>query len=343
MKNLLTKMLCLFLLLMVVFVLPGCREKDKYKITVSEVAHSVFYAPFYVAINEGYFEEEGLTIELILGNGANNVMASLLSGDAQIGLAGAEATIYVYNQGQKDYAINFCQLTQKDGNFLVGREKVDQFDWNSLKGKSILGGRQGGMPVMVLEYALKQKGLLVGQDDESVIDNGGVNVRTDIQFAALAGAFTSGEGDYVTLFEPTATLTEKAKEGYILASLGEQTDLIPYTNYFCNKSYMEKNEDVIQKFTNAIYKGVKYVYSHTPEEIAKSIHSHFTSSTIEELTTVMERYLAIEAWAKSPVLNKEAYELFLDIMEEANELDERTPYEKIVETKFAKSTIENIK
>ncbi len=341
MLNYFKKTMCLLILLTVILVIPGCSKKDKYKITVSEVAHSVFYAPQYVALTQGYFEEEGLEVELVLGNGANNVMASLLSGDAQIGLAGAEATIYIYNQGQKDYAINFCQLTQKDGNFLVGREKVDEFDWNSLKGKSILGGRQGGMPVMVLEYALKQKGLLVGQDDESVLEQGGVNVRTDVQFAALAGAFTSGEGDYVTLFEPTATLTEKAKEGYILASLGEQTGLIPYTNYFCNKSYMEENEDVIQKFTNAIYKGVEYVYTHTPEEVAKAIHPYFTSSTIEELTIVMERYLSIEAWAKTPVLNKEAYELFLDIMEEANELDKRTPYDKIVETKYANKTLKD--
>ena len=339
MKNLFKKIMCMFLLLMVVFALPGCKESNRYKITVSEVAHSVFYAPFYVAINEGYFEEEGLEIDLILGNGANNVMASLLSGDAQIGLAGAEATIYVYNQGQNDYAINFCQLTQRDGNFLVGREKQENFDWNELKGKSILGGRQGGMPVMVLEYALKQKGLLVGQDDESVIKKGGVNVRTDVQFAALAGAFTSGEGDYVTLFEPTATLTQNANEGYILASLGEQTGLIPYTNFFCNKSYIEKNKDIIQKFTNAIYKGVNYVYAHDPSLVANSIHSHFTSSTIEELTIVIQRYLSIEAWAKSPVLNKEAYELFLDIMEEANELDKRTPYEKIVVTKYAEESL----
>lgn len=335
MKSFYKKILCLLIVFMTSLLLTGCSKKDKYKITVSEVAHSVFYAPQYVALTQGYFEEEGLEVELILGNGANNVMASLLSGDAQIGLAGAEATIYVYNQGQKDYAINFCQLTQKDGNFLVGREKVDEFDWNSLKGKSILGGRQGGMPVMVLEYALKQKGLLVGQDDSSVLEKEGVNVRTDVQFAALAGAFTSGEGDYVTLFEPTATLTEKAGEGYILASLGEQTGLIPYTNYFCNKSYMKENEDVIQKFTNAIYKGVQYVYTHTAEEIALAIHPYFTSSTVEELTTVMERYLSIRAWAESPVMNKEAYELFLDIMEEANELDQRTPYEKIVETKYA--------
>lgn len=343
MKSFLNKIFIFFMILVSSLMVTGCNKKDRYTITVSEVAHSVFYAPAYVAMTEGYFEEEGLKVNLILGNGANNVMASLLSGDAQIGLAGAEATIYVYNQGQKDYAVNFCQLTQKDGNFIVGREKVDDFDWNSLKGKEILGGRQGGMPVMVLEYALRQKGLLVGQDDPTVIEKGGVNVRTDVQFAALAGAFTSGEGDYVTLFEPTATLTEKANEGYVLASLGEQTDLIPYTNYFCNKSYLEKNEDIIQKFTNAIYKGVLYVYSHTPEEIAKAIQPFFTSSTIEELTIVMERYLSIDAWAHTPVMNKEAYNLFLDIMEDANELDYRTPYEEIVTTKYAEEAYKNIK
>lgn len=339
MLNLLKKVFCFILLSSSLFMITGCKKENRYEITVSEVAHSVFYAPAYVAMNEGYFEEEGLKINLILGNGANSVMASLLSGDAQIGLAGAEATIYVYNQGQKDYAVNFCQLTQKDGNFLLGREEVEEFDWNSLKGKTILGGRQGGMPVMVLEYALKQKGLVVGQDEPSIIEEGGVNVRTDVQFAALAGAFTSGEGDYVTLFEPTATLTQNAKEGYIVASLGEQTDNIPYTNYFCSKSYMEENPDIIQKFTNAIYKGVQYVYSHTALEIATSIQSFFTSSTIEELTIVMERYLAIEAWAKTPVMDKDSYELFLDIMEEANELDKRTPYEKIVETKYALESI----
>lgn len=341
MKSFIKKIILTLLILCGVISISGCTKKDKYEITVSEVAHSVFYAPAYVAMTNGYFEEEGLKINLILGNGANNVMASLLSGDAQIGLAGAEATIYVYNQGQKDYAVNFCQLTQKDGNFLLGRNKQEQFDWNELKGKSILGGRQGGMPVMVLEYALRKKGLLVGQDDQSIIEKDGVNVRTDVQFAALAGAFTSGEGDYVTLFEPTATLTENAGEGYILASLGEQTDLIPYTNYFCNKSYLDKNPDIIQKFTNAIYKGIQYVYSHSASDIANKIYPFFTSSTIEELTTVMERYLSIEAWTHSPVLDKNGYELFLDIMEQANELEKRTPYEQIVSTKFALETIKN--
>ncbi len=340
MRNFVRKTFVFFVLLALTLTVVGCGKNDKYSITVSEVAHSVFYAPSYVAMSQGFFEEEGLKVDIVLGNGADKVMASLLSKDAQIGLAGAESTIYVYNEGQQDYAVNFAQLTQRDGNFLLGRENVTEFDWNMMKGKSILGGRKGGMPVMVLQYALRQKGLLVGQDDTTVLANGGVNVRTDVQFAALAGAFAGGEGDYVTLFEPTATITQNAKEGYILASLGEQTGTIPYTNYFCTKSYMEQNEDVIQKFTNAIYKGACWVYSHTAREVAEAIQSFFTSSTIDELTTVMERYMAIEAWAKTPVMDKAAYELFLTIMEEAGELSTRTPYDKIVETKFAKKAIE---
>ncbi len=340
MKNLLKKVVCFFLLVLFSVSFTACKKKDQYHITVSEVAHSVFYAPGYVAMSQGFFEEEGLTVDIVLGNGADKVMASLLSKDVQIGLAGAEATIYVYNEGQEDYAINFAQLTQKDGNFLVGRSEEENFTWSALAGKSILGGRKGGMPEMVLEYALKLNGLTVGRDDPSIMDKGGVNVRTDVQFAALAGSFASGEGDYVTLFEPTATLTQNAKEGYILTSLGEVTGVIPYTNYFCTKSYLEKNEDVIQKFTNAIYKGSCWVYSHSAEEVAKAIQPYFTDSTLQELTTVMNRYLSIEAWAKSPVLNKDAYELFLDIMIEAGELTTRTPYEKIVNTKFAQQAIQ---
>ncbi len=341
MKSLVKKISVILFLFFITFSITACNKKDKYKITVSEVAHSVFYAPSYVAMSQGFFEEEGLTIDLILGNGADKVMASLLSKDVQIGLAGAEATIYVYNEGQEDYAINFAQLTQRDGNFLVGRNENNDFNWNSLKGSSILGGRKGGMPEMVLEYALKLNGLKVGRDNKDIINDGGVNVRTDVQFAALAGAFASGEGDYVALFEPTATITQNAKEGYILASLGEVTGVIPYTNYFCTKSYLENNEDVIQKFTNAIYKGSKWVYSHSPEEVAEAIHQYFPDSTISELTEVMKRYLSIEAWAKTPVLNKDAYELFLDIMEEANELTSRTPYEKIVNTTYALKAIQN--
>lgn len=323
--------------------LSACENDGLVKITVSEVAHSVFYAPSYVALEKGYFEEEGLDVELVLANGADKVMASLLSKDAQIGLGGCEATIYVYNQGQEDYCVNFAQLTQRDGNFLVSREDEKDFDFSSLKGKTILGGRRGGMPEMVLEYALKLKGLNVGRDDESVIANGGVNVRTDVQFAALAGSFASGEGDYVVLFEPTATLTENAKQGYIVSSLGEITGYIPYTNYFCLNSYLNENEEVVEKFIRALYKGVQFVLSNSSEEIAKIIHPQFTSNTIEELASCIERYKAIDAWKADPILNKEGYELFQNIMEMANELDKRCPYEKIVNTNIATKVVNEYK
>lgn len=314
----------------------GCK-KDRYEIVISEVAHSVFYAPQYVAMTEGFFEEEGLDVSYITSNGANFVMSALLSNSAQIGLAGAEASVYIYEEGQEDYAINFAQLTQKDGNFLIGREPIENFKYSMLKGSEILGGRRGGMPEMVLEYALKQNGLQVGRDDPSAE----VNVRTDVQFAVLAPNFINGEGDYVVLFEPTGTILEKNKQGYVLASLGEETGIIPYTNYFVTKSYMEKNPDIIQKFTNAIYKASVWVYSHTAAEVAQSCLPFFPDSTLNDLTKVMQRYMDIEAWAKTPEMTKEAYERFLDIMEEAGELPGRAPYDKIVNTSFAKKAVDD--
>lgn len=331
------KNLILLLFLVLTLMLVGCRKKDPTEIVIAEVTHSVFYAPQYVALSEGFFEEEGLNVSYITTPGADKVMAALLSGDCDIGLAGAEASIYVYNQGQEDYAIMFAQLTQKDGDFLVGREKVNNFDFAMLKGKEILGGRRGGMPEMVLEYALKLNGLDVGRDDPTKE----VNVRTDVQFAALAGAFTSGQGDYVVLFEPTATLLENEGKGYVLTSMGNETGIIPYTNYFCTKSYMEDNPEIVQKFTNAIYKAQQWVYSHTPEEIAMSCITHFPESTLTDLTKVMKRYKDVEAWAKKPLLEKENFERFMDIMEEANELDERAPYDKIITPKYANEAMKN--
>lgn len=328
------KIFGIVVLLLLAVTISGCR-KNKYSITISEVAHSVFYAPQYVAMTEGFFEEEGLDVSIITSNGANYVMSALLSNSAQIGLAGAEASIYIYEEGEKDYAINFAQLTQKDGNFLIGREKIDNFKYSMLESSEILGGRRGGMPEMVLEYALKQNGLEVGRDDPTA----SVNVRTDVQFAVLAPNFISGEGDYVVLFEPTGTLLEKNNQGFVLASLGEETGIIPYTNYFTTKSYMEENEDIIQKFTNAIYKASLWVYSHTAKEVAQSCLPFFPDSTLNDLTIVMQRYMDIEAWAPTPIMAEESYNRFLDIMDEAKELPARTPFDKIVNTTFAKNAV----
>ncbi len=329
------KNLILLMLLVLGIMLVGCEKKKATDITIAEVTHSVFYAPQYVALSQGFFEEEGLNVDFVTTPGADKVMAALLSGDTQIGLAGAEASIYVYNEGQKNYAINFAQLTQKDGNFLVGREKIENFNFDMLKNTTILGGRRGGMPEMVLEYALKQNGLEVGRDDPTKE----VNVRTDVQFAALAGAFSSGQGDYVILFEPTATIFERAGNGHVITSMGEETGIIPYTNYFATKSYMEKNPEIIQKFTNAIYKAQKWVYSHTAKEVAEACLKFFPDSSLTELTMVMDRYMKVEAWAKTPELKLDSFNHFLAIMEEAGELSTRPPYDKIVTTKYAKEAI----
>ena len=336
------KYLIAFVLSFSFIVISGCScKKDDdglTKITIAEVTHSVFYAPQYVAASKGFFEEVGLKVTFVNANGADKTMAALLSKDAQIGLMGSEASIYVYNEGQKDYAINFAQLTQKDGSFLVGREKIENFDISMLEGAEILGGRLAGMPEMVLEYILKNAGLEVGVNDSTK----DVNVRTDVQFAAMAGAFTSNEGDYVSLFEPTASNLEKQNEGYIVASLGALSGNIPYTSYSTLKSYMNKNSDIIQKFTNAIYKAQKWVYEHTDEEVAKAISSFFTDTSLADLTTAVKNYRSIEAWAKDPTLTVESLSKLMDIIELAGQLDKRAPYDKIVTTEYARNAIESL-
>lgn len=260
--------LLLIIPLALTVLLSGCSEDGLKKVTIAEVTHSVFYAPQYVAIEVGFFEEEGLDVDLLLTQGADKTMAALLSNEAQVGFMGPEATIYVYNQASKDFAINFAQVTKRDGNFLLSRTESPNFSFEDLKGKTIIGGRKGGMPEMILEYVLKTQGLTLGENTA----NGEVNVRTDIQFAAMGGAFTGGEGDFVTLFEPTATQVEQSGDGYIVISMGQISGEIPYTTYSALGSYMTENPQVIQQFTNAIYKGEQYVATHSAEEIAESLH-----------------------------------------------------------------------
>ena len=314
----------------------GCKKDNGLtKITVAEVTHSIFYAPQYLADSLGFFKDEGLEVSFVNTNGADKTMAALLSKDAQIGLMGPEASMYVYLNGQKDYAINFAQLTQKDGSFLVGRTNIDNFDISMLSGKEILGGRKAGMPEMVLEYILKNAGLEVGRDDPSKE----VYVRTDVQFAAMAGAFTSGEGDYVSLFEPTASNLEKAGNGYIVASLGELSGNVAYTAYSALGSYIKDNEDTIQKFTNAIYKAQKWIYEHTDTEVAEAISKYFSDTSKEDLAIAIGNYRKIEAWSKTPTLTKEALNKLMDIIELAGELDSRVEYEKIVTTKYSEEAL----
>lgn len=331
------KILCILLAAFTIasaVMFTGCSKKELLKIRLNEVTHSVFYAPQYVALNLDFFKEEGLEIELTNGGGADKVMTAVLSGQSDIGLAGPEATIYVYNEGKEDYAKVFAQLTKRDGSFLVGRKAEPDFKWSNLKGKSIIGGRKGGVPEMTLEYVLKKNGLTPGKD---------VDVDTSVQFNLMAGAFTGGQGDYVTLFEPTASMVEKEGKGYILASVGKESGEIPYTAYFAKKSYIEKNKNVVQKFTNAIYKGQLWVDSHTPEEIAKIIKQSFPDTDEELLVTVAERYKDQDAWNKDPVLKKESLDLLQKVIQEAGELKKAAPYEQLITTEFAEIAIKSIK
>ena len=337
------KLRCLMALILVPLTLSACAqtpvaEEEMVDITLGEVAHSIFYAPQYYALNEGYFAEEGLNVELVNLNGADKVMTALVSDEIQIGLMGPEASIYVANQNSEDYAINFAQLTKRDGSFLVGREPVEDFDFSDLKGE-ILGGRLGGVPEMTLEYVLKTNGLDIGIDDPSKE----VNVRTDIQFAAMAGSFLAGEADYTTLFEPTATEIEKEGRGYIIASIGQYSGEIPFTAYSASNKYISEHPEIIQAFTNAVYKAQVAMQETPAEEIAAAIQPYFTDMELEDIVTVMERYRSIDAWCTNPVFEQSSFEKLMDVMALAGQLDKRASYEKIVDNTFAQQAIDNAK
>jgi len=295
------------------------------------VAHSIFYAPQYVAIEEGYFADEGIDLTLVNGGGADKVMTAMVSGEADIGFMGSEASIYTYAGGEDDYAVNFAQLTQRAGNFLVGREPEEDFEWSDLVGKKVLGGRAGGMPQMVFEYILKKHRI----DPKADLD-----IDQSINFGLTAAAFTSDDSDYTVEFEPFATGLEMEGNGYVVASLGEESGYVPYTAYCAKKSYMEENPEIIQKFTNAIQKGMDYVNSHTADEIAKVIHPQFKETPIENVTKIVERYKTQDTWKKDLVFEKESFDLLQNILEEAGELPARVPYEDLVTTEFAKSALQ---
>ena len=303
-------------------------------ISVNEVTRSVFYAPQYVAIANGYFAEEGLNIELTTGQGADKVMTAVIAGQSDIGFAGPEASIYIYNEGKEDYAQVFAQMTQRDGSFLVSKEPTDNFKWTDLKGKTVIPGRKGGVPYMTLEYVLKQNG--IDPQKDLVLDD-------SISFDLMAGAFAGGDAEYVTLFEPTASATEKAGKGYIVASVGEAAGEIPYTAYFASKSYIEKNPEIIQGFTNAIYKGQKYVQEHTAAEIAELIKDFFADTDIEMLTTAIQSYMDIDAWKSDPILKEESFDLLQTVMKEAGELEKEADYDKVINNSFAEKAVKEIK
>ena len=323
------KLFLLLTIIVMVVSLCACSEGGLTTVSVSEVAHSVFYAPQYAAIKLGYFEEEGLTIDLINGQGADKVMTAVLSDQVDIGFSGPEAAIYVYNEGKEDYPRVFAQMTKRDGAFIVGREPNENFSIEDLKGKYIIGGRKGGVPEMTLEYVIKNAGLSLNE----------LEIDTGIQFANMGGAFTGGLGDYVALFEPTASALEQEGKGYVLASIGELSGEIPYTAYYAKASYIKENPEIIQGFTNAIYKGQQWVRSASAKEIAEAIADFFPDTDVEILKKVAERYKTIDAWNSDPILTEDSLSRLQDVMEEAGELDARAPYEAIVDTSFAENAV----
>ena len=310
----------------------GCKEKENEvtKITLNEVAHSIFYAPQYVALENGYFTQEGLDLELVTGYGADKTMAAVISGEAQIGFMGAEASVYAYLEGATDPVINFAQGTQRAGNFLVAREEMADFQWSDLKGKEVLGGRKGGMPEMVFEYILKENGLDPEKD---------LSIDQSIDFGSTAAAFSGGKGEFTVEFEPAATTLEKNGDGFVVASLGVDSGYVPYTSYSAKNSYVEKHPEIIQAFTDGLQKGVDYVNSHTAEEIAKVIQPQFKENDLDTITRIVERYQSQDTWKENLVFEKESFELLQDILESAGELEKRADYEKLVTTIYAKEAM----
>lgn len=299
-------------------------------VRLNEVVHSVFYAPQYVAQELGFFEEEGLDVTVAIGNGADKSMTALISDSADIALLGTEAGLYVYAEGKADYPKTFAQLTQRAGNFLVSRKEEPDFQWTDLTGKSVIGGRLGGMPELVLEYVIKENGMTIGEDME-IINN--------VDFSSTAGAFLGDMGDYTVEFEPAATTLEQSGAGHIVASLGEASGYVPYTVYMAQDAFLKEHPDVVEAFTRAIYKGQQWVESHTSAEIAEVILPQFSESDVETLTTIIERYKAQDTWKTDPTVSEEGFALIQEIMMEGGELAEAIPYDKIVVTEFAEKVM----
>lgn len=329
-KKLLTIIFCLIILLLACAVLFNNVKKNKNEslktVKVSEVTHSIFYTPMYVADALGYFEDNGIDVEIITSSGADAVAAAVLSGDVDIGFCGSEQTIYIYNQGEKDYLINFAGFTKRDGSFLVGRTEDNNFDLNSLKGKTIIGGRKGGMPSMTLAYTLYENGIDPYKD---------VTIDTSIAFASMSGAFISGTGDYVTLFEPSALQLEKQGFGNVVASIGKLGGEVPYTTFNARKSFIENNPETIEAFTNAIQEGIDYTFSHNEEELADIIIDYFTDTSKKDLIEVIKRYKDNDSWYKTTYITEDGWNRIQDIMEYNKVLDSRVDYKILVDNTYS--------
>ncbi|MCL2857782.1 MAG: ABC transporter substrate-binding protein [Oscillospiraceae bacterium] len=322
---------------LVVSIFAGCtggRSGSELRtVRVSEVTRSVFYAPQYVALALGFFEDEGLSIDLVTAEGADRVMTAIISGAADIGLSGPEAAIYVFNEGREDHAVLFAQLTQRDGSFLMARQPDPNFEWESIRGAHLLPGRRGGMPYMTLAYVVSQAGLTPGVD---------VDFDSTIQFAAMTGAFLSGTADFVTVFEPTASTIMLEGRGYIVTSIGEWAGELPYTAYYAQGSFIRENPEVIQGFANALARGQQWVNTHTPEETAQVIAPFFPEADPVTMASAIANYKRIQAYAIAPMMSPQAFYRMQDIMEQSGELSERAPFDSLVDNSFARRAVESL-
>jgi NitT/TauT family transport system substrate-binding protein len=325
------------LIVILMFSIAACNGTGKpdtekiEKVRLVEVTRSIFYAPEYVAIAKGFFEEEGLDVELSTAFGGDKTMTALLSGGADIALVGSETSIYVYAQDSNDPVINFAQLTQTDGTFLVSRDKIDNFSWDLLKGSTFLGQRTGGMPQMVGEFVLKKHGIDPHQD---------LTLIQNIDFANIPSAFASGTGDFVQLFEPQASIFEQEGKGYIVASFGTESGHVPYTTFMTKDSYMKENQDIVEKFTRAIYKAQQWVETHSSDEVAEAIQSYFPDTDLKLISTVVDRYKEQGSFATDPILDEEEWNNLQDIMDEAGELPEVVDHKTLVNTGIAEKVKE---
>ncbi len=326
------KLLCAILIVVLAISLfVGCAPESNV-IRLNEVTHSVFYAPLYVAVNNGYFEEEGLTIEITNGGGADKSMTAVISGQADIGLMGPEAAIYIYNEGRNDYPVIFGQLTRKDGSFIVSRNPEPDFKWSNLANSEILGGRKGGAPAMALEYALDKNGLKNGNN---------ITINYDVQFDLMTSAFDSGIGDYCTMFEPAASNFVKAGKGHIVASVGAEAGDMPFTAFMATKSYLSNNSDKVEKFMRAIKKGMDFVRNNSSETIAQSIIASFDGTDLDTLISAIDSYKSIDAYMDTPVMKSEDFNRLQDVIIKAGVMSEKAPFDKVVDNTIAQKVCGN--
>lgn len=329
------KSLCILLSIAILAVscigiMSGCTQDDPNTIELIEVTHSVFYAPLYVAIDGGYFKEQGLSIELTNGGGADKCMTSIIAGQADIGLMGPEAAIYIYNEGRSDYPVIFGQLTKKDGSFLMAREEMPDFEWSDIAGKEVIGGRKGGVPAMALEYAIKKAGLIDGQN---------YTMNYDVQYDLIGPAFEGGTGDFCTMFEPAASNMQKAGKGYIVASVGEQAGDMPFTAFMATKSYMSANREQVDKFLTAIIKAMNFVNESTAEEVAKVLAPSFDGTDIATLANAIQAYKDIGAYSVTPIMQQEDFELLQDVIIDAGVMTKRADFSKLIDNTVAENLL----